>query len=215
MADPNVGLDELFEAAPAPKERARSRAFGLRWWLRRVIAALVVSGGVFVVLYVIRVGLPFLLIMVTALAVLVLHGALGQVHEHPLPPEVTGKGLEVTVEDRLYSGRASGAGGNGPLEGLRHSVAPTDGVRYAINRWDDRLNWGERDGERFATIVLPRLADLIDERLRQRHGFTAKADPERARTILGEDVWQFMTQRTARAASARDVASILAKVEEL
>jgi hypothetical protein len=205
MAEPNVGLDELFEAAPAPRDKTPARAFGPRWWLRRMIAALFISAGIFVVLFVIRVGLPFLLIVVTALAVMVLHGALGQVHEDPLPPEVTGQGLQVTVDDHLH----------GPLEGLRHSVAPTDGVRFAINRWDDRLSWGERDGGRFATIVLPRLADLIDERLRQRHGFTAKADPQRARVILGEDVWQFMTQPTARAASPRDVASIIAKVEEL
>jgi hypothetical protein len=205
MADPNVGLDELFEAAPAPKDKAPARPFGPRWWLRRVIAALLVSGGVFVVLYVIRVGLPFLLIVVTALAIMVLHGALGLVHDDPLPSEVTGQGMQVTVDDHLH----------GPLEGLRHSVAPTDGVRFAINRWDDRLSWGERDAQRFATIVLPRLADLIDERLRQRHGFTAKADLARARAILGEDVWQFMTQRAGRVASPRDVASIIAKVEGL
>ena len=205
MADPNVGLDELFDVAPAPKEKAPLRPFGARWWLRRVIAALVVSGGIFVVLYVIRVGLPFLLIASTVLAVMVVHGALAMVQDDPLPPEVTGKGLEVTVDDHLH----------GPLEGLRHSVAPTDGVRYAINRWDDRLSWGERDGARFASIVLPRLADLIDERLRQRHGFTAKADPARARALLGEDAWRFMTQPETRAAAPRDVASVIAIVEGL
>jgi hypothetical protein len=205
MAERNVGLDELFDVAPAPKEKQPSRPFGGRWWLRRAIAALIVSGGIFVVLYVIRVGLPFLLIVATVLTIMVVHGALVLVQDSPLPPEVTGKGAEVTVDDNLH----------GPLEGLRHSVAPTDGARYAINRWDDRLSWGERDGSRFATIVLPRLADLIDERLRQRHGFTAKADPERARAVLGESVWRFMTEPGTRAASPRDVASIIAMVEGL
>jgi hypothetical protein len=205
MADRNVGLDELLDVAPAPKEKAPIRPFGARWWLRRAIAALVVSAGVFVVFYVIRVGVPFLLIAGTVLAVMVLHGALVLVHDEPLPADVTGRGAEVTVDDHLH----------GPPTGLRHSVAPTDGVRYAINRWDDRLSWGERDGARFAAIVLPRLADLIDERLRQRHGFTAKADPEQARAILGEDVWRFMTQSGTRAASPRDVASIIAVVEGL
>jgi hypothetical protein len=151
------------------------------------------------------VGLPFLLIVATVLAIMVVHGALVLVHDNPLPAEVTGRGAEVTVDDHRH----------GPLTALRHSVAPTDGVRYAINRWDDRLSWGERDGARFAGIVLPRLAELIDERLRQRHGFTAKADPERARAILGEDLWRFMTQPGARAATPRDVASIIAMVEGL
>lgn len=205
MADRNVGLDELFDVAPAPTEKTPLRPFGGRWWLRRVIAAVVVSSGIFVVLYVIRVGLPFLLIVSTVLAVMVVHGALVMVHDDPLPATVTGRGLEVTVDDHLY----------GPLESLRHSVAPTDGVRYAINRWDDRLSWGERDGARFASIVLPRLADLIDERLRQRHGFTAKADPEQARMVLGEDVWRFMTQPGTRPATPRELASIIATVEEL
>jgi hypothetical protein len=205
MADRNVGLDELFDVAPAPKEKAPIRPFGARWWLRRAIAALIVSAGVFVVFYVIRVGLPFLLIVATVLAIMVVHGALVLVHDNPLPAEVTGRGAEVTVDDHRH----------GPLTGLRHSVAPTDGVRYAINRWDDRLSWGERDGARFAAIVLPRLADLIDERLRQRHGFTAKSDPERARAILGEDVWRLMTQPGPRAAAPRDVASIIAVVEGL
>jgi|SRR5689334_20222927 len=205
MGDRDVGLDELFEVAPAPKEKRRSRPFGPRWWLRRVLAAVIVAAGIFVVFYVIRVGLPFLLIVATVLSVMVLHGALMMVRDDPLPPEVSGRGLHVTVDDNLH----------GPLEGLRHSIAPTDGVRYAINRWEDRLSWGERDGPRFASIVLPRLADLIDERLRQRHGFTAKADPERARAVLGEDLWRFMTQVTTRAASPRDVASIIAMVEGL
>jgi hypothetical protein len=203
--DRNVGLDELLDVAPAPKEKAPIRPFGPRWWLRRAIAALIVSAGVFVVLYVIRVGLPFLLIVATVLAIMVVHGALVLVHDDPLPPAVTGRGLEVTVDDQFH----------GPLRGLRHSVAPTDGVRYAINRWDDRLSWGERDGARFAAIVLPRLADLIDERLRQRHGFTAKADPEQARALLGDDVWKFMTEPGTRAAAPRDVASIIAVVEGL
>ena len=205
MADRNVGLDELFDVAPAPKEKAPVRPFGGRWWLRRAIAALIVSAGVFVVFYVVRVGVPFPLIVATVLAIMVVHGALVLVQDNPLPAEVTGRGAEVTVDDHLH----------GPLTGLRNSVAPTDGVRYAINRWDDRLSWGERDGARFAAIVLPRLADLIDERLRQRHGFTAKSDPEQARAILGEDVWRFMTQPGTRAAAPRDVASIIAVVEGL
>jgi hypothetical protein len=205
MGDRDVGLDELFEVAPAPKEKRRSRPFGRRWWVRRVIAAVIVSGGIFVVFYVIRVGLPFLLMVATVLAVMVVHGALALVQDDPLPPDVSGRGVHVTVDDNL----------RGSLEGLRHSVAPTDGARYAINRWEDRLSWGERDGSRFASIVLPRLADLIDERLRQRHGFTAKADPERARAVLGEDLWRFMTQVSTRAATPRDVASIIAMVEGL
>jgi hypothetical protein len=204
--EPAVDLNELMEVAAERGERQPTRAFSPRWWVRRLLAALIVAGGVWSVLYALRVGLSFPLIVVTVLAVMVVRAALAQVADDPLPTEVTGEGLALTVADDGLSG---------PMEGLRHSVAPTDGMRYAVGRWDDRLNWGDRDATRFAGIVVPRLAELVDERLRQRHGLSMAGDPARARDLLGEDLWRFLHSPPVKGVTPRDVATMIAKVEEL
>ena len=63
--------------------------------------------------------------------------------------------------------------------------------------------------------MLPRIGELADERLRQRHGLTRASDPHRARQLLGEEAWQFLHTRPRRKVNPRDVASIVAKVEGL
>ncbi len=142
-----------------------------------MIAAVVVSGGIFVVLYVIRVGLPFPLIVSTVLAVMVVHGALLLVRDDPLPAEVTGRGVAGDRRRTICAARSrrSGTRSHRPTGSATRSTAGTTGSAGA-----SATSAGS------PRIVLPRLADLIDERLRQRHGFTAKADPERARAVLGE-----------------------------
>ena len=207
MPEPDrmVGLDELFDAAPAPRERQKAPPFSPLWWLWRFLAALGISAAIYLVLYVIRIGVPPPLIVVTVLAILVLREALAQLADEPLPTEVTGAGMAQTVPDEV----------TGPLEGLRYSVAATDGVRFAVGRWEDRLLWGDRDGSRFVAAVVPRLGEVVDERLRQRYGITIGSDPVRARRLVGEQLWMFLHAPPSRAINPQDVASIVAKVEEL
>jgi hypothetical protein len=207
MPEPDrmVGLDELFEVAPAPRERLKPDAFTRRWWVRTGFIALGLAAALFVVLYVVRLLIPFPLIVVTVLAILVLRAALRQVSEEPLPTEVTGAGIEPLKPDEF----------SGPLEGLRYSVAATDGLRFAISRWDDRLVWGDRDASRFASIVVPRIGELVDERLRQQHGLTRTSNPARARALLGDEVWAFLHAPLSHGYGPRDIASIIAKVEAL
>lgn len=57
---------------------------------------------------------------------------------------------------------------------------------------EHRLAWGSVDAERFESRVRPLLADLVAERLRQRHGIDHTREPDRARSIVGEDLWQLM-----------------------
>jgi hypothetical protein len=207
MPEPDrmVGLDELFEAGPAPRERLKPDAFTGRWWVRTGFIALGLAAALFVVLYVVRLGIPFPLIAVTVLAILVLRAALQLVADEPLPTEVTGAGIEPVKPDEFA----------GPLEGLRFSVTATDGLRFAISRWDDRLVWGDRDASRFGSIVVPRIGELVDERLRQRHGITRASSPARARELLGDEAWAFLHAPLSHGYGPRDVASIIAKVEAL
>lgn len=83
----------------------------------------------------------------------------------------------------------------------------TDGLAPAVLRWHARLS-------RKRTLRAG-LAELVDERLRQRHGCTLADDPDRARRLLGERLWSYLADPTARTPSSRDLAAMLTTVEEL
>ncbi|MDO3701152.1 hypothetical protein Q3W71_05595 [Micromonospora sp. C28SCA-DRY-2] len=90
-----------------------------------------------------------------------------------------------------------------------------DALRTAINGWEVPLDWSATRPERFTTVVLPRLGELADERLRQRHGVTRESDPARARALLGERLWTFLETPPRRTPSPRDLAVIVAELEKL
>jgi hypothetical protein len=207
-----VGIDELLDLGGEPildEEEplpGRAQRFGGRWWLRKVAEALGTSAVVWGLAYLVRIFVPYPLITVVVLALSVLRHGLLEVRDEPLPADVSGRGLPPPADE---------ADLGGPGGGLRISVQAGDGLRYAIGRWDERLVWAERDGSRFGHLVVPRLADIVDERLRQRHGISRTNEPERARALLGEDLWTLLRDPPARVPDPRALASIVAKVEEL
>lgn len=83
----------------------------------------------------------------------------------------------------------------------------SDGLAPAVLRWQARL--------RRRRALQPSLAELVDQRLRQRHGCTLADDPGRARTLLGEKLWSYLADPAARPPSSRDLAAMLTTVEEL
>jgi hypothetical protein len=214
--DQVVGLDELFEGGRAaqpsdpPPVRRPSRPFDTRWWVRRLFVAVALTTVGWGVLWVARYSISFPLILLSIVAIQVMREVLQQVHADELPAAVTGRGLE--------RARSPGAGqrpGSGRSGGLRDSVPGGDGIRLAVSRWDDRFVWGERDPGRFAALVVPRVSDLVDARLRQRHGITLAGAPEQARGLVGEELWQLLHYTPSRVPSPQDIASIVAKVEAL
>ncbi|MEP6696595.1 MAG: hypothetical protein ABJA34_06920 [Pseudonocardiales bacterium] len=62
-----------------------------------------------------------------------------------------------------------------------------------VGRMADRLAWGRLDMDRFETTVRPVLVRLADERLAGRHAISRASHPERARQLLGDDLWQLAT----------------------
>jgi hypothetical protein len=90
-----------------------------------------------------------------------------------------------------------------------------DGMVEAIRRWDRRLEWGSTAPERFNHTITGRLAELVDERLRQRHGITLAGDPRRAQALVGDDVWRLITGPPARVPSPRDVYQVVQRMESL
>jgi len=89
-----------------------------------------------------------------------------------------------------------------------------DGVVEAVRRWDRRLEWGSRDGNRFAFTMGRQFGELVDERLRQRCGITRASHPEQARSILGERVWAVLGPQVT-APSPRELMAALDDLERI
>ncbi|BEL09835.1 hypothetical protein Q0Z83_080260 [Actinoplanes sichuanensis] len=90
-----------------------------------------------------------------------------------------------------------------------------DALRAAVRRWEQNLDRAHSDPDLYARNVLPVLAELADERLRLRHGFTRAGDPRRARELLGDDLWSALSEPGRRALKARDVETYLDAMERL
>ncbi|WP_433210735.1 hypothetical protein ACQP00_48755 [Dactylosporangium sp. CS-047395] len=214
-----VGLDELFDGGPAVPRREQpprpsrrpSRPFDWRWWVRRLFVAFALTTVGFGILYFVGYIVSYPLILLTIVAVQVMREMLVQVRSDELPATVTGRGLEPAVRPDERPG-----GDVAPTRRmLRDSIPPRDGILLAVAKWDDRFVWGERDPNRFAAVVVPRFTDLVDARLRQRHGITLAGQPDQARKLVGEELWQLLHYTPSRVPSPQDIASIVAKVEAL
>lgn len=187
-----IGLDDLLTPYEATEEPRRSRPF-VTWLLRSVLVALVVSGGVWVVLRTLAIGVPFLLLVALTLTISGLRRTLAAVAAPPLPiPKAPPEPPDEHGDPTL-----------------------TDGLFLAVNRWDTRLAWTERDRAAFGTTILPRLAEIVDERLRLRHGVTRFSDPARARQLLGERLWSLLHVPVGRYPTPNEFAAIVADMEAL
>jgi hypothetical protein len=95
--------------------------------------------------------------------------------------------------------------------------AAQDGLYLATSRWDTRLSWVKAHGDKgqFARTVQPKLVEIIDERLWLRHSVSRAGDPARARALLGEQLWGFVTQPVPKNMTPREVAGLIALMEAL
>lgn len=100
--------------------------------------------------------------------------------------------------------------------GRRHSLdAPPDGLRHAVKRWETRLEWCHADTGAFNRKVIPALGEVVDERLRQRHGVTRASDPARAQQLVGEPLWTFLSVPARRPPAPRELANLIAWMERI
>jgi hypothetical protein len=194
-----TSLDDLLTYEDeAPPEPARSRGSRRWWWLVR--AVLVAVGGAAVAELILRaagLSVPYPLLFLVLLVVQVLRRVLSWVAAPPLPRTLLRPAAEL---------RAAESGGGS-----------SDGLYLATARWDTRLGWVklQRDPNQFAHTVQPRLVQIIDERLRMRHGVVRAADPDRARALLGERLWAFVSTPVGRNLTPRDLAALIGLMEAL
>jgi hypothetical protein len=97
-------------------------------------------------------------------------------------------------------------------------IGGDDGMAVAVRRWSRLLELGDAkavaDSGRFGRTVGARIGELIDERLRQRYGITRASDPDRARAIVGEDLWRLLGSHR-RSVSYREIVSATADLERI
>lgn len=189
-----VTLDQLLgetgEWAPAEPERKR------RWWLRDLFVAVMTAFGIYTIMRALGFTAPLVVLAAVMYTVLLVRRALLAVPVPPPPPAVYSDAWGV-VDDP------------GPR------MAAVDGVVRAVERWEARFTWTERDASRFVSAVRPRLYELVDERLRQRHGITLREDPDRARALIGEQLWTFLHARAGRTPTAREMTALVGDMEKI
>ncbi|MEU4772307.1 hypothetical protein [Micromonospora sp. NPDC023644] len=192
----STSIDDLLsfeEERPAPAERSRGGRAGqvLRTLAGVAAVVVVLVAGLRVVG--LRVSLP---VLVAGVVALFLVRRVVAALAPPPPPRSGGRG-PAADDDGTWNWGAR------------------DALRAAINGWERPLDWAGRDRKRFAERILPRIGELADERLRQRHGLTRESDPERARALLGDRLWAFLSTPSRRPPSPRDLAAIVAELEKI
>lgn len=195
MTERGASIDDLLGsaeeiAAPAAR-RPRS---GLGWLLRTLLAAGGLTAVTVVGLRVFGVGLPVLAIFAGYLALLALRRLVGGVAPPPHPAALP---RDPAFDDGTYRWGAE------------------DALGGAVHRWARQIAWARDNPQRFASQAHPLLVELVDERLRQRHGVSRSTDPERARTLLGEPLWTFLATPPKRSPAPRDLVALVAEVEKI
>jgi hypothetical protein len=193
-AEPNASIDDLLRHEEDAPPDAKPGSGTLAWLIKAVIGAAVLAGLGVLALRAGDVGLAYPLAFATIFGLFVLRRVVRQVAPQPVARvRVRGRGEE-DGHYRWHSG---------------------DGLRLAVTRWEMRLEWSGTDLPRFTRAMQPALADIVNERLRQRHGLTMASDPARARVLVGDALWAFLTEPVQRAVSPRQMAALVGRLEQV
>ncbi|MGB2568300.1 hypothetical protein ACPFP2_07610 [Micromonospora citrea] len=191
-----TGLDDLLSfEEEAPPRAGRTRGGRARTVFRTLAVAAAATAVVLVCLRAVGLQLSIWIVVAGVLAVLAVRRVTAALS--PPPPPRAGVRAPTGEEPSGWNWGAR------------------DALRAAINGWERPLDWSSGNRERFTERILPRLGELADERLRQRHGVTRESDPTRARALLGEPLWTFLDTPSRRPPSPRDLAAIVAELEKI
>jgi hypothetical protein len=103
-----------------------------------------------------------------------------------------------------------------PLE-LRPAGPTQRNAEYAVRlrQLERRLQAATTDGTKFDWSLRPLLAQLAAERLRHKHAITIRREPERARAMLGEQLWQMISTQPAEPSPALSRQQLTALIEAI
>ena len=194
-------LDDLLSAGdeedrePAPP---RSRSNVLCWLFKAVMWSMLFALPIWGLAHGAELAVPYPLVAMLLFEVQLMRALLRWVGPRPLPDSLIRPSTELVSADQAGASRR-------------------DGLELATRRWETRLSFVRLHGDRrqFARTVQPKLVELIDERLRLRHGLSRATDPERARAVLGEPLWAFVTVPVRKNLSVRDLTELISLMEAL
>jgi hypothetical protein len=92
---------------------------------------------------------------------------------------------------------------------------PADDGLLLLTTLESRLSWGAADPYRFRERVRPELVALATDLLRTRRGVDLRTQPDDARRILGDPLWQLMTGPLERSPSRAQLSRAVAVLEEI
>ena len=92
---------------------------------------------------------------------------------------------------------------------------PRDEGLLLLSSLESRLSWGATDPDRFRSRVRPELVSLADDLLRTRRGIDLRTEPDRARSILGEPLWQLIIRTPTRSPSRAELSRLVDALERI
>lgn len=186
-----TSIDDLLSGDDEPA--APARASSLRRWVVNSLLFAGFTAALFdVVLRASGYAVPFALAFLVFLALAVLRRALVAVSSPALSDPGSALDDEVT-----------------------YKVTPSDGLHSAALRWNNRLEWTRDEIDRFNQNIRPVLVEIVDERLRLRHGVSRQNDPARARQLLGDPLWGLLAGQVSKMPTPRQLADLVSRMEEL
>lgn len=109
----------------------------------------------------------------------------------------------------------STAVGRAALEPMAPLPETLDRRFRRLARHADRLTYAVVATRHYDNGVRPVLADLATDRLRRHHGIDTTAEPERAREVMGEDLWQALMLDRPQPPTTADLDRWLTTLEQL
>lgn len=195
----SASIDDLLRHEEHPAQhppRPTRWQTGAGWWTKTSLQAAALAAVTVAGLRLFTIGVPWLAVFAGYFALFLLRRVTARLASAP-PPRIRAHRSHNTNDQSLYAWDTR------------------DALRGAIRRWEIKLSWSQGERDRFASGVLPALRELVDERLRQRHGYTRATDPDRARDLLGEHLWSFLDTPAHRPPSPREIAAVVAEMEKV
>lgn len=194
MTQSTASIDDLLRYEEEPRPGPRRGQSTVVWVVKTVLYAAGIAGLIVLLARLVGLGLPYAVVVAAALALLLLRRVLRDVAPVPLAALAA-----PTPRD----------------DDWQLSWPTPDGLFTAAGRWDTRLSWTHTDPERFTRLVIPAIAELADERLRQKHGIRMATDPVPARGLLGDPLWTFLTTPLTRPPTPQQITAVVAYLEAL
>ncbi len=102
-----------------------------------------------------------------------------------------------------------------PVFGADQIPVRTDRERGGLESAERRVAKAMEDRGRFDDVLRRQLCELAEHRLRARFGVDCQTDPDRARELLGDNLWYLMTTPTRQAPSRAQLESWIRAIEVL